>query len=514
MTGGRKPVVGETVQLDTGTKRKVVSVENDEVKVAFEPLSDQPIEGPFGMVTVKDAGDHYVANIDARKGALVSVGPAVGIIAEVGEKNFLVDYAHPFGGEDLQCDVKIVAIEKDMQLQELNTADLDQSNTVEISAVASAAGQSLRLPEDVNKTDLVESGDLVEVAYTARLKSNGNLIHTTSSEIAGDVNQERIQNFNAPESFGPVTVIAGEQEAFPGLGYAVLGLNVGEEKNVVIPPGKAFGSLNSSLIRNFDRDKTVPTTITMPAKEYSQRYNGFPIKGKTIAFNPYVEALVLDVAEDGVTLQLSPVAEEIDSDFGLTRMTVENEKIHIHLTPKIGGYFELEKRPGRVVAVSDNQFTVDFNEPLAGQDILFDVKILSVTKANEFGSMAIHWIEDYEKGMQAVEEKKKPAVLVLYAEWCQYCKKLESTTLVDPRIRMMKNDFVWIKVDSDKQKEIKALYEQKGFPLTVLLDANGEVLEKISGYRPAGEFQTVLKKALNGKGASASSLPVDGQTES
>jgi FKBP-type peptidyl-prolyl cis-trans isomerase 2 len=510
---GSNPAIGETVQLDTGIKGKVVSVENDEVKVAFEPISDQPLEGPFGMVTVKDMGDHFVTDIDARKGALVSVGPAVGQIAEVSKKNFLVDYAHPFGGETLQCDVKVVAIEKDMQPQESNArADLHQNEKSGLSAAAPATGKSSGLSTDIDKSVRVETGDMVKVAYTARLKSNGKIIQTTSADIAGDINRGKIKNFKAPDTLGPITVIAGAQEAFLGLGYAVMGLVKGEQKEVIISPDKAFGNRNPRLIRNFDRDKTVPTTITMSAKEYSKKYNGFPIKGKTILFNPYVEARIMNVAKDSVTLCLSPVAEDLDSDFGLTRMMVEKNKINIHLTPKIGGYFELEKRPGRVVAVSDNQFTVDFNEPLAGQDILFDVKILSLTKANEFSNMAIQWIEDYEKGMQTVEEMKKPAVLVLYAEWCHYCKKLMSITLVDPRIKMMKDDFVWIKVNSDKNKEFKQLYEQKGFPLTVLLDSQGEVIEKISGFRPAGEYQAELKKALKG-GAVGSKIKAKTQME-
>ncbi|MFO7740463.1 MAG: thioredoxin family protein [Desulfatiglandaceae bacterium] len=516
LTGGN-PAVGETVRLDTGITGEVVSIENDAVKVAFEPISDQAMEGPFGMVTVKDMGDNYVTDIDARKGSLVSVGPAVGKIAEVSEKNFLVDYAHPFGGEALQCDVKIVAIEKDMQPQESNKqADLHQSDTSGdtpgMPATASATGKSPGLSPDINKSVLVETGDLVEVAYTARLKSNGKLIQTTSADIAEDINQEKIQNFKAPDIFGPLTLIAGAQEAFPGLGYAVMGLAVGEQKEVVISLDQAFGSRNPGLIRNFDRDKTVPTMITLSVKEYSQKYNGFPIKDKTIVFNPYVEARIMDVAEDKVSLQLSPVAEEMDSDFGLTRMTVENDKIHIHLTPKIGGYFELERRPGRVVAVSDNQFTVDFNDPLAGQDILFDVKILSLTKANEFSNMAIQWIEDYEKGMQAIEEMKKPAVLVLYADWCGYSKKLFNTTLQDPRIKMMKDDFVWVKVDSHEQRGLKELYEQTGFPMTVLLDAGGNEVEIIKGFRPASEFQAELKKALNGQ-ATGSNLKAKHQVK-
>ena len=73
--------------------------------------------------------------------------------------------------------------------------------------------------------------------------------------------------------------------------------------------------------------------------------------------------------------------------------------------------------------------------------------------AADFTGKEIQWIEGYDEGLTEAEKLNKPAVLVLYADWCAFCKKLFSTTLVDPRIKMMKDDFVWVKVNSDKQKE-------------------------------------------------------------
>ena len=499
---GSKLALGEAVQLDTGIKGKVVSIENDEVKVAFEPISDQPVEGPFGIITVKDMGDHFVTDIDARKGAIVRVGPAVGKIVDVNNKNFQIDYAHPFGGETLQCDVKVVAINREMQQQEsyahFEPNQSDKQAKTEATPSLDAQGST----DDTNKIHLVEAGDLVKIEYSAKLQSNGKLIYTTSSDIASDIRHEKIKDFKNPEAFGPITVAAGAQDAFPGLGYAVMGLTIGEQKEVVISADKAFGGRSPGLIRNFDRNKSVPTMVTMSAKEYSQKYDGFPVKGKKILYNPYVQARIVNVTEGGADLELAPVSDEMDSDFGLTQMKVVDHKINIHLTPKIGGYFELDKRPGRVVAVSDRTFTVDFNEPLAGQDILFDIKVLSLTKSDALDDMEIQWIEDYEKGMHAIEEFKKPAVLVLYADWCGYSKKLLNETLSDPRIKMMRDDYIWIKVDSDKHEEYKEYYEQSGFPLTVLLDKKGEVVQKISGFRPAGQYETEIKTGFINKAIS------------
>ena len=39
---------------------------------------------------------------------------------------------------------------------------------------------------------------------------------------------------------------------------------------------------------------------------------------------------------------------------------------------------EMEVRPGQVVAVTDEEVTVDFSHPLAGRDLIFDVEIVAV----------------------------------------------------------------------------------------------------------------------------------------
>jgi thioredoxin-related protein len=232
-----------------------------------------------------------------------------------------------------------------------------------------------------------------------------------------------------------------------------------------------------------------------------KRFGGFPVKDKTVAYNPYVTGRVITVSEKDVVLDLEPVRETVDSEFGSARIQVVDDRIQITLTPKMGAPFNVNGQQGKVVAADDKHFTVDYNNPLAGKNIVFDVQVVGLTKAADFAGKKIQWIEAYDKGLAAAEKLNKPAVLVLYATWCGYSKKMFNTTLLDPRIKMMKDDFVWVKVDSHKQNYLKELYEQTGYPMTVLLDTHGEVIESIKGFKPANEFIAHLKKALNRSGA-------------
>lgn len=483
---------GSPVHLHIGVKGEVVSIKGNEVRVEFKPESKHPVDGPFGPVIVTDQGDHYRIEVDAREGRLVRVGPAIGRITNVSANSFKIDYSHPFGGESLTCDAMVTAITRATPPVHTargggveETAD-GQETAVGSSKVAAAPGKS--------KTT-AQKGDLVKVACTASLKS-GEVVWTTQEDIATNPKINKIDQYKTPETFGLETVMVGGEAGFPGVAEAVEGMMIGTRKKITIPAARVFGDRNPQLMQRYDRSKIVPTRVTLPADKYVKQFGGFPVKGKTVAFNAYTVGRVVDVSERGAVLSLAPVKDEIDSDFGLTKMQVVDDKIQIHLTPKLGADFELDKRHGRVVAVDDRQFTVDFNDPLAGEDVVLDVQLVTLTKASRFAGMDIQWIENYDEGLDRAEKANKPTVLVLYADWCGYCKKLFNNTLVDPRIKMMRDIFVWVKVNSDKQKAIKAQYNQKGFPLTVVLDSSGEVIGSINGFRPAGEFRAELEKML------------------
>ena len=51
----------------------------------------------------------------------------------------------------------------------------------------------------------------------------------------------------------PLTFIIGKQEVIPGFEEAVVGMYMGEEKTVVVPPEKAYGAAKEELIDTVDR---------------------------------------------------------------------------------------------------------------------------------------------------------------------------------------------------------------------------------------------------------------------
>lgn len=56
------------------------------------------------------------------------------------------------------------------------------------------------------------------------------------------------------------------------------------------------------------------------------------------------------------------------------------------IAPKVGDVFNFQFAPGKVLSLSGDMIEIDFNHPLAGETLTFDVTIVSITK---WGSGAV-----------------------------------------------------------------------------------------------------------------------------
>ena len=104
-----------------------------------------------------------------------------------------------------------------------------------------------------------------------------------------------------------------------------------------------------------------------------------------------------------------------------------------------------------------------------------------------------HWGEDVFK---EAKSKDRLILLSLSAIWCYWCHVMDETTYSDPRvIELINREFIPIRVDSDMRPDIDALYNQGGWPSTVLLTPDGEVLTG-GTYIPPERMISMLKNTL------------------
>jgi peptidylprolyl isomerase len=90
----------------------------------------------------------------------------------------------------------------------------------------------------------IEKGSLVLVNYTARVKETDEVIETTVEEEA-----KKLNIYDQTRKYGPRLVAVGEGWVISGLDQELMKMDVGEKKEVEIPPEKAFGQRDPSLVK-------------------------------------------------------------------------------------------------------------------------------------------------------------------------------------------------------------------------------------------------------------------------
>lgn len=331
---------------------------------------------------------------------------------------------------------------------------------------------------------IVQTGDLVSVRYRAALEDGTLISRTGPSAMEGSLSLQ--------------TLVAGSRTQPPGLGSAVLGLGRDGKKTVTLSPERAFGLHKDEAAQTFPTVRTMPLRLEINAQAYLKKFKALPQKGDRVRLNPYFESEVTEVTGEKILiLNLARHGFSEQAPFGKTTLTVEGDVITIRLLPEIGAFFPVEDREGRIISADGAGFVVDFNHPFAGKTLEYDLEILSLTKASAFRNLEIPWIDDHDKGLETARLKEKPMVLILYADWCQWCKKLFEETFADPRIKFLKDEFVWVKANSDLDQGLKSFYRQEGFPMMVFIDAKGNIVKKLEGFKDADGFLAELKQVTD-----------------
>ncbi len=89
----------------------------------------------------------------------------------------------------------------------------------------------------------------------------------------------------------------------------------------------------------------------------------------------------------------------------------------------------------------------------------------------------IRWRSWSKAAFQEAALADKPILLVITSSWCHWCHTMDETTLSETNIiKIINNDYIPIRVDSDRRPDVNMRYNQNGWPSVVMLSAEGEVL--------------------------------------
>jgi FKBP-type peptidyl-prolyl cis-trans isomerase SlyD len=106
------------------------------------------------------------------------------------------------------------------------------------------------MAEDITKDTSIniENGDTISVNYVGKLE-DGTIFDTSVKEVAVEAGI-----YIQMRNYEPLTFTIGEGQMIKGFDEGVVGMQVGEEKTLTIPPEEAYGEYREEFVREIPVD--------------------------------------------------------------------------------------------------------------------------------------------------------------------------------------------------------------------------------------------------------------------
>ncbi|ELZ80381.1 MULTISPECIES: FKBP-type peptidyl-prolyl cis-trans isomerase [Haloferax] len=97
----------------------------------------------------------------------------------------------------------------------------------------------------------IATGDSVSLEYVGRL-TDGTLFDTSRPDVA---EESGLAEQQPDREYEPLTVEVGSGAVIEGLDEALVGMEVGDEETIEIPPEKAYGQPSEDMIQEHDTEE-------------------------------------------------------------------------------------------------------------------------------------------------------------------------------------------------------------------------------------------------------------------
>ncbi len=113
----------------------------------------------------------------------------------------------------------------------------------------------------------------------------------------------------------------------------------------------------------------------------------------------------------------------------------------------------------------------------------------------------IEWVKDYNSAVVIAKHAKKLVMIDFEADWCTWCKRLDSDTFSNEKVIRLSRQVVSLKADVERQgKSLAKKYGVEGLPRILFLNSTGDVWGSISGYLPPSVFAMQMSRIVDGYG--------------
>jgi FKBP-type peptidyl-prolyl cis-trans isomerase 2 len=270
---------------------------------------------------------------------------------------------------------------------------------VVLTGIPGTFGESQKLDgkEDKDPTQsVVEKGDFVTVNYSSKI-------------LGGEEFERKTIKFRV-----------GMGTAFRGIEKAVLGMKRGGKKTIEVSAEDGYGEFDAKKVTKIPRDRNMPRQKKISLAKFKKSIKKEPVEGKRYSLRGFRWPIKVSKVENGkVLLDLAPEKEiKIPAPIGYALVSFDDKKIKTSIVTgaKIGDQLTTNNgQNAKVVALDDQNITLDFNHPLVGKRLTFDFVVAELVKK---ATVTIPGLKKWEKidGLSFVELKKKYRELLIFTK--------------------------------------------------------------------------------------------------
>jgi len=108
----------------------------------------------------------------------------------------------------------------------------------------------------------------------------------------------------------------------------------------------------------------------------------------------------------------------------------------------------------------------------------------------------IAWFHDLYEAHKVSAATGRPMLIVFGAEWCHYCRELDTKTLTNPNLAAyVSANFVPVHLDADRDKRVAQILKAKPIPCTIVLSPDAELVSRVFGYQEVQPYFGELEKS-------------------
>ncbi|MEK6857704.1 MAG: DUF255 domain-containing protein [Nanoarchaeota archaeon] len=109
----------------------------------------------------------------------------------------------------------------------------------------------------------------------------------------------------------------------------------------------------------------------------------------------------------------------------------------------------------------------------------------------------IKWLDWNKSAFEKSKTEKKPVLLGISAVWCHWCHNMDNLAYSDKSvIEFINNNYIPIRVDTDKRPDVNESYNVGGWPTTAILSSEGELLNGAT-YLPIEDMLPFLRNGID-----------------